>query len=523
MLNQDHTNKGPVVLVSRSISYTFPLSYAYLAGYLIEKGESVIVLFREKNLVALAKQIIALNPLLVGFGNLYPELPEIRSLINMLNKEGRSFPIVIGGQMVSPTPEFAVKITGADIGVIGEGEIILYQLVRALRIGADISNIKGLVIRKETGFHLTGQGEFIEDLSLLPKIPYELFPTSEWLRIGLWYSKYFPVPHWRYNDLVVNIHGGRGCPFNCNFCYHHSKPRYRPMNLIMKEAELAVDRFNANMLYFSDDLVISTPKRARELIYGLSNLSRPVEFSISTRIDILNRIDDDLLLELKKSGCRIMGLGIESGSDRILKLMGKNCTAEQILYNLRRLKKVGILPTGNIMIGNYDETIADVEDTIKMMLESVRDNPNLSYTFSITTPYPGSQLYDYIMKNGLLSGAEEFYDKYFSKGNTGWNMVYNLSQMSDDLVYSMFKKINYLYKKEKSNNLTFPHKVIINAKRVLGYALRLEDKIISFVPNSGVIGRLKKAYLKNVLIGEFIAYNLEVYELKYRDIKSLKH
>ena len=64
-----------------------------------------------------------MNPLLVGFGSLYPELQLISDLTGVLGQAGRRFPIVIGGQMVSPIPEFAIKITGADFGVIGKGEV----------------------------------------------------------------------------------------------------------------------------------------------------------------------------------------------------------------------------------------------------------------------------------------------------------------------------------------------------------------------------------------------------------------
>ena len=170
--------EGPVVLVSRSIAYTFPLSYAYLAGYLREMGENVQVLFRPppSQFDAFVRQIMDINPLLVGFGSLYPELSEIGKLIRMLDDAGRQFPIVIGGQMVTPIPEFAVEITGADLGVLGEGEIVLHKLVTALREGKDPATVDGLVIKAGNDFTFTGPGEFIEDLSKLPQIPYDLFP-----------------------------------------------------------------------------------------------------------------------------------------------------------------------------------------------------------------------------------------------------------------------------------------------------------------------------------------------------------
>ena len=174
--------KGPIVLISGDISYVFPSGYGYLAGYLVERGEEIEILIRPKNEAdypKLIKEIIDLKPLLVGFGGLYTDLYPIKKIIPLLIGANRDFPIVIGGQMVTPTPEFALEVTGADIGVIGEGEIILYKLVQALRQGADLFKTGGLVLNHDGRQTLTGQGEIIEDLSKLPKIPYDLFPSTE--------------------------------------------------------------------------------------------------------------------------------------------------------------------------------------------------------------------------------------------------------------------------------------------------------------------------------------------------------
>ena len=440
--------KGPVVLVSRDIAFTFPLSYAYLAGYLREQGEDVRVLFREVAPAQLVKQIMSLNPVLVGFGNLYPELKEIGELIKMLDRAGRQFPVVIGGQMVSPLPEFAVKVCGADYGVVGEGEITLYRLVRTLREGGNPADVSGLVIRHGDEVVATGAGEIINDLTQLPRVPYDLFPAEKWLPIGLWYAKNFPQPHWKIEDRVINVHGGRGCPFVCNFCYHHSRPRYRPIPLMMEEAQEALERFDGNMLYFSDDLVLASPKRAQELTEAIHKLPRPIEYSVSARFDILAKVSDDLLKEMKATGCRIMGLGIESGSDRILKIIGKNVTAQTILEQLERLYSVGILPTVSIMIGELTETVEDVEASISLMRQSVRMNHQIQYAFTLTTPFPGSPLYDILFERGYLRDHQQFYDIYFSS-QSEWNPVINLTSMTIDQILYYYRTINQAYLEEK--------------------------------------------------------------------------
>lgn len=443
---------GPVVLVSKGIEFTFPLGYAYLAGYLKQMGEDVRVLFKRQDAVGLVNEIMSLNPVLVGFGSLYPELKETGALITMLNQAGRKFPVVIGGQMVTPTPEFAVKISGADYGIIGEGEITLHSLVTAIREGRDTSSIRGLVICRGDQVISSGPGEFIENLDNLPPVPYEMFPTEKWLPIGEWYAKNLPVPHWKIEDRVINVHGGRGCPFKCNFCYHHSKPRYRSIEVMMNEAQSALKRFDGNMLYFSDDLVLASPKRARELVDHIRKLDRPVSYSISARFDILARIDDALLGEMKKTGLRIVGLGIESGSDRILEIIGKNCTAATIRSELTRLKRFDIMPTVTIMLGQYTETVEDVEASIDLMRDTVRENPLINYAFTVTTPFPGSKLYDLIMQHGYLRDDQHFYDTYFSAGGGDFKQIVNLSSISGEKLGELYQKIHMVYQEEKNRH-----------------------------------------------------------------------
>jgi len=437
MVTAKHTN-GPVILVSKDIVYAMVFSYAYLAGYLRQMGETVEVWFRPGHPAQykeFAEKLIAAKPLLVGFGTIYPDLYAVEEIVTHLDAMGRDFPVVIGGQMVSATPEFAVDATGADIGIDGEGELILHDLVQTLRQGGDVAKVKGLIIRDGDTVLNTGPGDYIKDLTQLPPIPYDLFPSEKWLPIGRFYANRGQV-QWRYDDRVVSLHGGRGCPFKCSFCYHASKARYRPIAHIMEEAQRMIREFNANMLYFGDDLVLASAKRATEMIEHIRKLDRKISYSVSARFDLINRLDDSILEELAATGCRIMGLGIESGSQRMLDLMNKRITVEQIRNGMSRLHKAGILPATSIMVGNLDETREDVEMSRALMLDLVRENKNLAMNFSITTPFPGTDIYTAALERGLIRDHRDFYDR-FRHGRDMTGLTINLSQMGDDEVQSL--------------------------------------------------------------------------------------
>ncbi len=495
MLSSQNTT-GPVVVVSKDIAYAFPFGIAYLAGYLRQKGEDCRVLFRPDNPAYLrdfVQRIIALKPIVVGFGGLYPDLYAVRELVRILNEERRSFPVVIGGQMVSPTPEFAVEITGADYGVIGEGEIIFYELVNALRERRAPSGVKGLAIRDAKLVRVNGPGAFIHDLSKLPRVPYDLFPSEKWLPIGRYYVG-MAQPHWRYDDRVIPIHGGRGCPYKCNFCYHHSKARYRSISEMIAEADELLYRYDANMLYFGDDLVLSGPRRARELVESLAKLKRPIEYSVSSRFDILSRMDDDLLREMRRTGCRIMGLGIESGSQRILDTMHKGITVDQIVTGLRRLKNVGILPTVSIMVGQLSETTEDVEESMALMIESVRYDKNIQYAFSIATPFPGSELYALAFQRGILKDHEDFW-KRSDPERQMLAVSVNLSNMSDAEVEAMRTKLETTFRREKER-ATGPKVLMVETsrRRVARIDRGVRKEIFRRLPDGGVARTLLRLY-----------------------------
>jgi radical SAM superfamily enzyme YgiQ (UPF0313 family) len=230
-------------------------------------------------------------------------------------------------------------------------------------------------------------------------------------------------------------------------------------------------------------------------------------------------MDDQLLYEMKKTGCRIMGLGIESGSDRILKLIGKNCTADSILNGLTRLGKAGILPTVSIMVGQDTETREDVEASVRLMRESVRIEPNIRYAFTITTPFPGSKLYDQIFRKRYLHDHQEFYDRYFSSSGD-WKQVVNLSEMRDEEVREMYAKLRRAYREERAR-VTGKKTILLAYSQILlgrTYGL-LTEKFLSKNSKIGLINRL------TYLIGSFYDYiqaKLEICRLKFEGIWDKK-
>ena len=181
-------------------------------------------------------------------------------------------------------------------------------------------------------------------------------------------------------------------------------------------------------------------------------MSVSIEYLIGMRFDVLARLDDEILIGLKKSGCRSMGMGVESGSDRILNIIGKNISAKEMLTELKRLRKFEIIPTLSMMVGQFTETEEDVQASIDFVKEATTLNPLTNFAFTITTPFPGTELYKYILKNGLIKDDYDFYNKYFESENL-WKPIVNLSKISDDKLIYYLDILNKEYQNTKKHVL----------------------------------------------------------------------
>ena len=167
------------------------------------------------------------------------------------------------------------------------------------------------------------------------------------------------------------------------------------------------------------------------------------------------------------------------------------------------------------MVGQFDETRDDAEASIQLMLESVRENPNIQYAFTVATPFPGSQLYHHIMQKGLLRDDGEFYERYFS-GSGDWNMVVNLSRMSDEDVVAMHGKLTSMYYREQRKALGRPVGVVSDVRRYWRRFNRLaEDKLVARLPKQGKLGMASRAYTRT---RDAINHKLEDVELKLRGL-----
>jgi tRNA A37 methylthiotransferase MiaB len=181
---------------------------------------------------------------------------------------------------------------------------------------------------------------------------------------------------------------GFGCSNDCSFCASkrlHKKIILRPVEDVIAEIKDIKANYT-NELYFVDDTFTLLKKRTQEICKRIIKERIDIKWRCDTRLD---RIDLETLKLMKRAGCYRVKVGVESGSEKILKTINKNLTLKEIRKKITLIKEAGISLTVYLMAGFPDETDDDVDKTIELAKEIEADY----YSLSLLTPYPGTKLY----------------------------------------------------------------------------------------------------------------------------------
>jgi anaerobic magnesium-protoporphyrin IX monomethyl ester cyclase len=181
----------------------------------------------------------------------------------------------------------------------------------------------------------------------------------------------------------------RGCPYRCAYC---SKPvfgsRFRGQapERVVDEIAYLQERFGVREIAFYDDVFTLDKKRAHAIAAGIMERGLKVRWTCESRV---NLVDGELLRHMKRAGCYAVAYGIESASPEILEILHKDITLEQVEAAVRVTREAGMQTVGYLMIGSPGET----PDTIAATLDLARRLRLDFAQFSLTTPFPGTELY----------------------------------------------------------------------------------------------------------------------------------
>lgn len=298
--------------------------------------------------------------------------------------------ILLGGIHISNLPDSLDPVF--DIGIIGEGEITVKETLECVyEHGLNkpvLFGIKGLVFYDEKGdIVVTERRPLITNLDDIP------FPSREGLGV----------------KTHVQIITSRGCPFKCVYCssssFWQGKFRLHSAEYVVAEMIYLLEHHNAVHISIWDDLFAINEKRLEEILKLIKvneKYFKSVTFGITARTDSIN---ENICKLLKEINVTRVAVGIESGSDRMLRKLKKGRSSiENHQRAVKLLKKYGFFVTGGLILGSPDETLQDMHDTYDFVINSELDGGGSG----IAVPYPNTEFWDFAEKKGLVNKHMDF-------------------------------------------------------------------------------------------------------------------
>lgn len=457
--------------ITRKFTYaTFPTSIGFLAAYLRTKNNDKVRIIDEQivklSMAKLESELSKLeHPKIVGIPNLTITTNRVLKLTKEIKSIDPNITIIIGGIHPTVLPEEILTVSLADIVVRGEGESTLSELYERVKNGRSYQDVKGISYKKGARVIHNPDRELIRDLDELPPFPYDLFEKD---------IEY-------YGDFGTII-SSRGCPFNCIFCSQRAisgaSYRFHSVSRIIAEVKLLVDRYNQKKIWFMDDNFAINKKRLFELLDGIidSGYHKKVTFIAQTRG---KEITYEILEKLKACAFISLAFGVETGSERLMKLLNKSELVEDNIKAIKMTSEAGIITDGSFIFGLPSETRQERYQTLKLACSLPLDGAR----FNIAIPYPGTQLYNIAKKENRLNIHPDWSNccnQYYLQGDDlpylscgRDNLVLILDTIIANLAFNLRPSILYkmLFKSPLSGGgvISLPKKWYLKPDKILSF------------------------------------------------------
>jgi hopanoid biosynthesis associated radical SAM protein HpnJ len=354
-------------------------------------------------------------------------------MAEMMKDRNPKLKVAFVGPPVTVEPEKVLRSSSAiDFVVRREFD---HQIV-AFANGKPLGEIPGVSYRVNGEVKHNPEGGYIENLDELP-----------------WVSKVYKrdLDFRRYNvpfllNPFISFYTSRGCPALCTFCLWpqtHSGHRWRLRSCddIANEVRWALDNFEGlKEIFFDDDTFNYRKERTIELCRKL----QPLKFTWSCTSRVTT--DYETLKAMREAGCRLMIVGYESGDPQILKNIKKGATVDMARRFTENAHKLGLTIHGDFIVGLPGET----RESIRRTIDFAKQLDCETIQVSVAHPYPGTEFYDYVKQNGLITidsmtdeqghqlpnivypgldrgelidWVERFYGEYYFRPRAAWRIV----------------------------------------------------------------------------------------------------
>ncbi len=326
------------------------------------------------------------------------------SLAKYIKNKFPSTKIVIGGPHPSVTVKESLNNSFIDFVVFGEGEITTLDLVNQLsRQKPRFKGINGLAYKSKGKIFINPIRDFIKDLDSLPFPDRSQYPMHDYFKASQKLLSSFALS--TYNKRWGTVISSRGCPYNCIFCSIHLTMgkiwRSRSAENVMAEVEQLVNKYRIQKIAFLDDNMTFDIERVHRICDLI--LERKLKFRWSTPNGIrADRLDETLLLKMKKAGCVRIAVAPESGSQKVVyHLIGKALDLKKVVEIVKICKRIGLKVDCFFVMGLPGETKRNLRQTINFASHLKRLGAS-GFNLAIATPFIGTRLHKVFTDKGFL-------------------------------------------------------------------------------------------------------------------------
>jgi len=365
------------------------LGLLFLAGLLEKNGISVEILDADARRMTIDEiikyiQDLKVSPKYIGISATTITINPTIDMCSAIKKVLPDVVTILGGPHPSLMPDEVLKSEAVDYVIRGEGENTLFELIT----GQLIDTIEGLSFKKDGKIIHNSPRKLIKNLDEFPMPAYHMVKMEDY-RPGV--GNYLRLP---FMAMITS----KGCTGKCTFCATHlfgKRIRFISPERVVREIKFLVSKMGIKEILFYDDVFTVWKKRTLKLCKMIIDERLDITWSCLARAD---QVDREILELMKAAGCHSINFGVESGDAEILKNIKKEIDFDIIRNTVELCKEIGIHQRLCFMYGNPGETVETMEKTFQFAKEL---DPTHAL-FNITTPYPGSEMYDWADKNNYL-------------------------------------------------------------------------------------------------------------------------
>jgi anaerobic magnesium-protoporphyrin IX monomethyl ester cyclase len=359
-----------------------PLGILYISAYLEKNGfDNDVFDSTFSNKHSFYQYLADHKPQIVAiYTNLMTKLNVLKIISHIKTNHPETI-IILGGPEVRASAENFLRY-GADIIVIGEGEVTMLELATHLqqkKNRSELLTIAGIAFLDNGDFLQTTERQKIADVNTLP------FPNRSKVDLNL----YLDIWKKYHGKNAISVSTMRGCPYSCKWCsraVYGASYRRRSAELVAAELKEIYENYAPDSIWFVDDVFTINHKWLNEFNAALKKISLSISYECITRAD---RLNEDVIKVLKESGCFRVWIGAESGSQKVIDLMDRRVKVEQVREMIQLAAQHGIETGTFIMLGYPGETEADIKETIHHLKISNPDH----FTITVAYPIKGTELY----------------------------------------------------------------------------------------------------------------------------------